>query len=252
MLFLTTSIALGLYSSHVLALITPNHGHFAHESRDLPTPGKHHIHPRVHTRQEKNQQTDCTPYWLEDIKHQGVASFNSNPNNYTVFRNVKSYGAVGDGVTDDTAAIQRAMSAGNRCAPGFCQSSTTSPAIVYFPGGTYLISSAIIDYYYTQIIGNPNCLPTLKASPSYNSSVGFGLIDGSPYLDFGRNAGQTAFGATNTFFRQIRNLILDTTALPANFSATGLHWPTAQTTSIQNVVFNMNAEKGTLHQGILI
>ena len=151
MLFLTTSIALGLYSSHVLALITPNHGHFAHESRDLPIPANHHIHPRVHARQEKNRQTDCAPYWLEDIKHQGVASFNSNPDNYTVFRNVKSYGAVGDGVTDDTAAIQRAMSAGNRCEPGFCQSSTTSPAIVYFPGGTYLISSAIIDYYYTQV-----------------------------------------------------------------------------------------------------
>ena len=78
------------------------------------------------------------------------------------------------------------------------------------------------------------------------------MIDASPYLGFGDRAGQTAFGATNTFFRQIRNLILDTTALPANFSATGLHWPTAQTTSIQNVVFNMNAEKGTLHQGILI
>ena len=42
------------------------------------------------------------------------------------------------------------------------------------------------------------------------------------------------------------------THLPANFSATGIHWPTAQTTSIQNVVFNMNADNGTLHQGLFV
>lgn len=93
----------------------------------------------------------CAPYWLEDIKHQGIASFNPNPSNYTVFRNVKDFGARGDGVTDDTAAIQRAVTLGNRCGPSACESSTNTPAIVYFPEGTYLISSSIIDYYYTQV-----------------------------------------------------------------------------------------------------
>jgi glucan 1,3-beta-glucosidase len=94
---------------------------------------------------------NCTPYWLENIKHQGLASFNANASSYKVFRNVKDFGAKGDGQTDDTAAIQRAMTEGNRCTPGFCESSTTTPAIVYFPGGTYVISSSIIDYYYTQV-----------------------------------------------------------------------------------------------------
>lgn len=93
----------------------------------------------------------CAPYWLENIKHQGLASFNSNPNNYTVFRNVKDFGARGDGVTDDTAAIQRAVTQGNRCGPSACESSTNTPAVVYFPEGTYVISSSIIDYYYTQV-----------------------------------------------------------------------------------------------------
>lgn len=35
-------------------------------------------------------------YWLADIKHQGLAAFNADPSNYTVFRNVMDYGAVGE------------------------------------------------------------------------------------------------------------------------------------------------------------
>lgn len=34
-------------------------------------------------------------YWLADIKHQGIAAFNSEPSAYVVFRNVKDYGAKG-------------------------------------------------------------------------------------------------------------------------------------------------------------
>ena len=115
------------------------------------------------------------------------------------------------------------MSSGGRCGPGTCQSSTTTPAIVYFPAGTYLISSSILDFYYTQIIGNPNSLPVLKATPNFS---GFGLIDGDQY----QASGALAFGPTNVFYRQIRNLILDLTAIPASSSATGIHWPTSQAT----------------------
>jgi polygalacturonase len=53
---------------------------------------------------------------------------------YQVFRNVKEYGARGDGVTDDTAAINRAISDGNRCGAN-CRSSTVKGALVYFPSG---------------------------------------------------------------------------------------------------------------------
>jgi polygalacturonase len=63
------------------------------------------------------------------------------------------YGAKGDGVTDDTAAINRAISDGGRCGAN-CGSSTIYPAVVYFPPGTYLVSSSIIQYYNTQFLGD--------------------------------------------------------------------------------------------------
>lgn len=37
------------------------------------------------------------------MPHVGTAAFNPSPSTYKVYRNVKDYGAVGDGVHDDTA-----------------------------------------------------------------------------------------------------------------------------------------------------
>lgn len=147
----------------------------------------------------------------------------------------------GDGVTDDTDAINQAMGSGGRCGQN-CFSSTTTPAIVYFPAGSYVISSPIFDYYNTMIIGNPNAMPTLKASSGFKGGY---LIDGDPYFGPGLN-----WPATTVFWRQVCNLVLDTTAVAASTQISGIHWPSAQATSLQNVVFQMSAAQGTEHQGI--
>ncbi|KAI1260666.1 glycoside hydrolase family 55 protein [Xylariaceae sp. FL1019] len=187
----------------------------------------------------------ATTYWYETIAHQGISAFNDD-STYKVYRNVKDYGAKGDGKTDDTAAIQSAISSGGRCAPGQCASSSTTNAVVYFPAGTYIVSSSIVDYYATILVGNPNDMPVLKATTSFS---GFGLIDGAQY----QAGGVLPFnGSTNIFWRQIKNLVIDMTAIPASTAATGIHWPTSQATSLQNIVFKMSSNAGTQHQGLFI
>ncbi|KAG7453018.1 exo-beta-1,3-glucanase [Guyanagaster necrorhizus] len=185
------------------------------------------------------------PYWLQNIKHQGTSAFNSNPSSYTVFRNVKDYGAVGNGVTDDTAAINAAISAGNRCGDGTCASSTVTPALVYFPQGTYLVSSPIIAYYYTELVGDARNPPTLLAAPSF---AGMAVIDADPYLVGG--GGSQWYTNQNNFFRSVRNFVIDVSQMPATSTGTGIHWQVAQATSLTNIHFVMSQASNTAHQGI--
>ncbi|KAI8631351.1 glycoside hydrolase family 55 protein [Xylariaceae sp. FL1651] len=181
-------------------------------------------------------------YWLADIQHQGVAPFAGS--GYTVFRNVKDYGAKGDGVTDDTAAITAAMNAGNnRCLQG-CASTTKTPAVVYFPAGTYMISKSIVPPYFTQMVGDPTNRPVLKATSNF---AGFGLVDGNPYYTSDLN-----WVSTNVFYRQMRNFVIDTTAIAPGTAATGIHWPTSQATSLINIEFNMPAGANSVHVGLFV
>ncbi|KAL3472014.1 pectate lyase superfamily protein-domain-containing protein [Aspergillus californicus] len=168
-------------------------------------------------------------YWVSTIEKQGAVPF-GNDSSYQVYRNVKEFGAVGDGTTDDTDAINQAISSGERCGQG-CDSSTTKPALVYFPAGTYLVSSPIIQYYYTQMVGDAIDLPVLKASADF---AGMAVIDADPYTDDGSNW----YTNQNNFFRAIRNFVIDLTAMPQS-SGAGIHWQVGQATSLQNIRFEM-------------
>ncbi|KAJ6573845.1 exo-beta-1,3-glucanase, partial [Mycena vulgaris] len=185
------------------------------------------------------------PYWMKNIKRQGTSPFNSD-GSYKVYRNVQDppYNAKGDGSTDDTDAINRAITDGNRCGATTCQSSTLTPALVYFPPGTYIVSAPIIPYYYTSLVGDANKRPTLKASANFN---GIAIIDADVYIP----------GGIQSFdpepYRSVRNFVLDTTSIPANQFGTGLHWQVVgQATSLINVHVEMSQATGNQHQGIFM
>ncbi|KAJ8065164.1 hypothetical protein OCU04_005876 [Sclerotinia nivalis] len=181
-------------------------------------------------------------YWISTIQRQGAPAYGDA--SYQVFRNVKDFGAVGDGVTDDTAAINAAISAGNRCGKG-CDSTTLTPALVYFPPGTYAISTPIRQQYFTQLVGDAITLPTIKGLANF---AGMALLDANPY-----DPEYNWFTNQNNFYRQIRNFVIDMTAMPFS-TGSGIHWQVAQATSLQNLVFNMRTDGGTENkqQGIFM
>ncbi|KAH8824349.1 beta-1,3-glucanase [Flagelloscypha sp. PMI_526] len=184
------------------------------------------------------------PFWLQTITHQGKAPYAAS--GYQVFRNVKDFGAKGDGSTDDTAAIMSAMSSGGRCGQG-CNSSTATPAIVYFPSGNYVVSTPIVLYYYTQLIGDAKNRPHLIASAGFS---GFAIVDADPYIDGGNGA--QWWVNQNNFFRSIRNFVFDTTRMPATSTGTGIHWQVSQATSLMNLHFELSAASNSAHQGMFI
>lgn len=71
---------------------------------------------------------------------------------------VKQYGALGDGATNDLAAINAAASAANAAGGG----------IVFFPPGTYVVSNVITTFVTVQFLGSGSGVSTIRTSISTN------------------------------------------------------------------------------------
>jgi glucan 1,3-beta-glucosidase len=161
--------------------------------------------------------------------------------NYVSRRNVKDYGAKGDGVTDDTSAIIRAITEGrgddpNAAWPTVYSSASITPALVYFPPGTYLISDTIPFTYYTQLVGDADNTPSIKMLSSGSDKR---MIDSLSESWGGNLVNQ------NNFFHHMRNFVLDMSECD---SCTGIHWQVAQATQLSNIYFKM--KKNSKCQGI--
>jgi hypothetical protein len=92
-----------------------------------------------------------------------------------------------------------------------CNSSTTKNTIVYFPPGTYLISTTIPILFGTQVIGDANDRLTLLASISF---IGLSVLSTDKYTGGGTGSdrgNQEYYINTANFYRQIRNIIIDIT-----------------------------------------
>jgi hypothetical protein len=89
-------------------------------------------------------------------------------------------------------------------------------------------------------------MPIIKGAASFPTSTTLGMLDGDQY----QAGGVLKFSATNVFYRQIRNIIFDTTDIPGK--AVAIHWPSSQATSIQNCIFHLSQRAGDTHTGLFI
>lgn len=128
-----------------------------------------------------------------------------NLDNYHYFVNVKEYGAVGDGVTDDTQAIQKAISIGGT---------------IYFPKGKYILTSPLL-------------LNQVELRGEYKKSI----------LSFFLASGEYAIllqDATNT---KISNLIIEragNVSNNANNTVILINGSSDDTNILENIVVNNN------------
>jgi glucan 1,3-beta-glucosidase len=173
----------------------------------------------------------------------GSSSSSSNGGNGTVYvvrRNVKDFGAVGDGVTDDTAAFVRALTWDKATkyvkdkpwnySQYNCQ--TTKPSIVVVPRGRYLINAILPLTFYTQLVGESETdRPTLLCNGSDYHCLDAGIDEGPGNGWYG-NVNQ------NNFYHQVRNLVVD---LSTCSKCVGLHWEVSQATNVVNVHFELGA-----------
>jgi len=98
---------------------------------------------------------------------------------------VKDYGAVGDGITDDTAAINRAMHDRYMVAVRSGASPLTARVRLHFPAGRYRVSQTVLIPPYASLLGDGR-----EHSEIYMDSM-LGLIPSPPVLATSDNLANT-------------------------------------------------------------
>lgn len=185
-------------------------------------------------------------YWLDAQDHtgpaRGYAPFIAPDYTYPVYRNVRSYGAIGDGVQDDADSLQNAINTDGQGGSRYRNEVTTRPALVFVPGGEYKISKTVDLRLNTIMVGDPNNPPVFKATAGL--SAGSSVINGYDFATDGT-------GGTTNFFVAIKNIVIDTTNVDKNKSVVALNWGVAQACQLTNVKIRM-PRRPQGHVGIAI
>ena len=103
---------------------------------------------------------------------------------------------------------------------------TGQPAIVYLPGGTYLLKNALQMYVGTVIVGDPTNPPVLKAMSGFPNG----------HMIYAKDPG---FQGTTNFYVGLKNVVLDSMAVHPDQRITLLDWTVSQATQLTNVEFKM-------------
>lgn len=109
--------------------------------------------------------------------------------------NVKAYGAIGDGTTDDTSSVQSAITAATDANGG----------IIYFPPGTYLISSQLTIPNFTDTHIRQKTLRLTGAGPTNNFCC---VSKGGSIIDLRASSGVAKIDTRGSGYLEIDHLTL--------------------------------------------
>jgi Pectate lyase superfamily protein len=145
-----------------------------------------------------------TPFTGFAFPATGAPTLRTMPDRLAEIVNVKDFGATGDGVTDDTAAIQRALDAafGPTMTPHGVANAHLSRS-VYFPNGKYIVNSGCVNRTVTNITQAGDGRLTYTLSPNttglanndtvwidgINYSVTGGVPNGTRRITLGNSVG---------------------------------------------------------------
>ncbi|MFE4651522.1 glycosyl hydrolase family 28-related protein [Streptomyces sp. NPDC056707] len=151
--------------------------------------------------------------------------------------NVKTYGAVGNGTVDDTAAIQDAIDDANAAGGG----------VVYIPRGTYKLTSAIALKSHVQLKGDGINATVLQQTSSSSHGISGSnlelvsiedlLVDG-PGSGTGRGIHLGGTVVIYSFYVTMRNVMV------RQFGDTGIFIDDPVTTDLYNVTSKENGAEG--------
>ncbi len=153
--------------------------------------------------------------------------------------NVKAYGATGNNLTDDTAAIQAALNAAN----------TNSGGTVYFPAGNYIISSVLTVYNNTALLGgsldqgNTIIKQTSTTANGITASNVVGFKMENLYL-YGPSSGSGIGVALTTTGSNISQYITMRNCRVAHFGSDGINVGTPIVSTFDRVISLLNGGHG--------
>lgn len=144
--------------------------------------------------------------------------------------NVKDFGAKGDGVSDDTIAIQKAIDAAVR---DFQDATTRDFRTVYFPKGTYLVSDTIQLGRFKIIQGAQENQTVIR------------LVDySSEFSETPKPLLRSMYNNNQTFGVYIKDLTINTGK--GNSKAIGIRYNTHNTGAIENVTIKSEDFSGAI------
>ena len=156
--------------------------------------------------------------WMDALE----ASRTSN----ATYRNVRWYGAKGDGTTDDTVAFTTALTYNRE--PLF---SLETPMVVYVPPGDYVITATLPLWFLTNLVGSSTCPPRLIVPPGTMTQPQTFVL-----------AGDTSYAGDHDdeFYRGVRHI--DIVFGAGNTGGCGVHWAVSQATFLRDMVIDLGSD----------